>query len=147
MEPTAAERTLSAQRLPGIDALKALGCVLIVWHHLAFYGPMSDVVHTAAPGLVNWLYDYGRMAVQIFLVVGGFLATASLAPQGRSVIREPLPLILRRYRRLALPLMVAEAAEFGASETPVLPTARALPLVLRTIGEAPGMLNVIPPTL
>src|SRR5688572_14645456 len=109
MEPTAAERTLSAQRLPGIDALKALGCVLIVWHHLAFYGPMSDVVHTAAPGLMNWLYDYGRMAVQIFLVVGGFLAAASLAPQGRSVVREPLQLILRRYRRLALPLMVAVA--------------------------------------
>ncbi|OOG47335.1 acyltransferase [Polaromonas sp. A23] len=109
MEPTAAERTLSAQRLPGIDALKAMGCVLIVWHHLAFYGPMSDVVHTAAPGLVNWLYDYGRMAVQIFLVVGGFLAAASLAPQGRSVVRNPLSLILRRYRRLALPLMVAVA--------------------------------------
>ena len=25
---------------------------------------------------MNWLYDYGRMAVQIFLVVGGFLAAA-----------------------------------------------------------------------
>jgi peptidoglycan/LPS O-acetylase OafA/YrhL len=123
MEPTAAERTLSAQRLPGIDALKALGCVLIVWHHLAFYGPMSDVVHTAAPGLMNWLYDYGRMAVQIFLVVGGFLAAASLAPQGRNVIREPLPLILRRYRRLALPLMVAVAITIvvAASVRPWLP--------------------------
>lgn len=107
MEPTAAERSLSAQRLPGIDALKALGCVLIVWHHLAFYGPMSDVVHTAVPWLINWLYDYGRMAVQIFLVVGGFLAAASLAPQGRSVVRQPLQLILRRYRRLVLPLVVA----------------------------------------
>lgn len=123
MEPTAAERTLSAQRLPGIDALKALGCVLIVWHHLAFYGPMSDVVHTAAPGLMNWLYDYGRMAVQIFLVVGGFLAAASLTPQGRSVIREPLHLILRRYRRLALPLMVAVVITIvvAASVRPWLP--------------------------
>lgn len=123
MEPTAAERTLSAQRLPGIDALKAVGCVLIVWHHLAFYGPMSDVVHTAAPGLVIWLYDYGRMAVQIFLVVGGFLAAASLAPRGSSVIREPLQLILRRYRRLALPLMVAVVITIvvAASVRPWLP--------------------------
>jgi peptidoglycan/LPS O-acetylase OafA/YrhL len=123
MEPTAAERTLSAQRLPGIDALKALGCVLIVWHHLAFYGPMSDVVNTAAPGLINWLYDYARMAVQIFLVVGGFLAAASLAPRGSSVIREPLQLILRRYRRLALPLMVAVAITIAvaASVRPWLP--------------------------
>lgn len=123
MKPSAAALTPSAQRLPGIDALKALGCVLIVWHHLAFYGPMSDVVHIAAPGLVNWLYDYGRMAVQIFLVVGGFLAAASLAPQGRSVVREPLQLILRRYRRLALPLMVAVGITIvvAASVRPWLP--------------------------
>jgi len=123
MKPTAAALTPSAQRLPGIDALKALGCVLIVWHHLAFYGPMSDVVHTAAPGLVNWLYDYGRMAVQVFLVVGGFLAAASLAPKGRSEVREPLQLILRRYRRLAVPLMVAVAITIvvAASVRPWLP--------------------------
>ncbi|GAB3467354.1 acyltransferase family protein [Polaromonas eurypsychrophila] len=96
-----------AQRLPGVDALKGLACVLIVWHHLAFYGPMSDVVHGAAPGLMNWLYSYGRMAVQVFLVVGGFLAACSLAPEGRAGFRQPLRLILKRYRRLALPLVVA----------------------------------------
>jgi peptidoglycan/LPS O-acetylase OafA/YrhL len=96
-----------AQRLPGVDALKAGACVLIVWHHLAFYGPMSDVVHAAAPGLMNWLYTYGRMAVQVFLVVGGFLAACSLAPEGSASFRQPLRLILKRYRRLALPLVVA----------------------------------------
>lgn len=107
MEPTAAVLTPSAQRLPGIDVLKALGCVLIVWHHLAFYGPMSDVVHTAAPGLINWFYDYARMAVQVFLVVGGFLAANVLAPQGVAVFRQPARLILRRYLRLVPPLLVA----------------------------------------
>jgi peptidoglycan/LPS O-acetylase OafA/YrhL len=96
-----------AQRLPGVDALKAGACVLIVWHHLAFYGPMSDVVHAAAPGLMNWFYTYGRMAVQVFLVVGGFLAACSLAPEGSASFRQPLRLILKRYRRLALPLVVA----------------------------------------
>jgi peptidoglycan/LPS O-acetylase OafA/YrhL len=109
MEPRAAELTPPAQRLPGIDALKALGCVLIVWHHLAFYGPMSDVVHTAAPGLMNWLYDYARMAVQVFLAVGGFLAASVMAPQGVAVFRQPGRLILRRYQRLAPPLFVALA--------------------------------------
>ncbi|MDO9360552.1 MAG: acyltransferase family protein [Polaromonas sp.] len=97
----------SAQRLPGVDALKALACVLIVWQHLAFYGPMSDVVHGAMPALMNWLYTYGRMAVQVFLVVAGFLAACSLAPQGSAVFRQPDRLLLRRYRRLALPLAVA----------------------------------------
>ena len=107
MKPPVAAPTPSAQRLPGIDALKALGCVLIVWHHLAFYGPMSDVVHTAAPGLMNWLYDYARMAVQVFLVVGGFLAASVLAPEGVALFRQPGRLILRRYQRLAPPLFVA----------------------------------------
>lgn len=97
-------------RLPGLDALKGLACALIVWHHLAFYGPMSDVVHGFAPGLMNWLYDYGRMAVQLFLVVGGFLAAASLAPQGTAAFEAAGPLILRRYARLVKPYLVALAA-------------------------------------
>lgn len=97
------------QRLQGLDALKGLACALIVWHHLAFYGPMSDVVYTFAPGLMNWLYDYGRMAVQLFLVVAGFLAAASLAPQGTAVFESPGPLILRRYGRLVKPYLVALA--------------------------------------
>ncbi|MES2686202.1 MAG: acyltransferase [Pseudomonadota bacterium] len=98
---------MPAQRLPGVDALKGFACVLIVWHHLAFYGPMSDVVHGTAPWLMDWLYTYGRMAVQVFLVVGGFLAACSLAPEGSASFRQPLRLILKRYRRLALPLVVA----------------------------------------
>lgn len=109
MKPPVVALTPSAQRLPGIDALKALGCVLIVWHHLAFYGPMSDVVYTTAPALMDWLYDDARMAVQVFLVVGGFLAASVLAPQGLAVFRQPGRLILRRYQRLALPLLVALA--------------------------------------
>ena len=81
--------TVPAQRLPALDALKGLGCMLIVWHHLAFYGPMSDVVHPYASWLTGWLYDYGRMAVQVFLVVAGFLAAASLAPQGVAGFAHP----------------------------------------------------------
>jgi len=97
----------TGQRLPGIDVLKGLACALIVWHHLAFYGPMSDVLYPRLPGLTDWLYDYGRMAVQVFLVVGGFLAAASLAPRGVAAFDSPLRLILRRYQRLAQPYAVA----------------------------------------
>ena len=97
------------QRLHGIDTLKGIACVLIVWHHLAFYGPMSDVVHAVVPGLTGWLYDYGRMAVQVFLVVGGFLAASSLAPEGSAAFTQPGRLVLRRYRRLVPPYLVALA--------------------------------------
>jgi peptidoglycan/LPS O-acetylase OafA/YrhL len=124
--------TLPAQRLPAVDALKGLGCMLIVWHHLAFYGPMSDVVQPYAPWLTRWLYDYGRMAVQVFLVVAGFLAAASLAPQGVARFTQPVRLIFRRYRRLVLPYLVAVAASvvmaalvrpwFDHSSVPAAPT-------------------------
>lgn len=100
---------LADQRLHGIDALKGIACALIVWHHLAFYGPMSDVVHTVVPGLTGWLYDYGRMAVQVFLVVSGFLAASSLAPEGWAAFTQPGRLMLRRYYRLVPPYLVALA--------------------------------------
>ncbi|OGA97543.1 MAG: acyltransferase [Burkholderiales bacterium RIFCSPHIGHO2_12_FULL_61_11] len=101
--------SLPDKRLPGIDAFKGIACVMIVWHHLAFYGPMSDVVYPFVPGLTNWLYDYGRMAVQVFLVVAGFLAASSLAPEGVAAFGQPGRLILRRYRRLVQPYLVALA--------------------------------------
>jgi peptidoglycan/LPS O-acetylase OafA/YrhL len=47
------------------------------------------------------------LAVLVFLVIGGFLAAAALAPDGVAVFRQPGPLILRRYLRLTLPLLVA----------------------------------------
>ncbi|CDS54115.1 Acyltransferase 3 [Polaromonas sp. CG9_12] len=102
-------------RQPGIDALKGLACLLIIWHHLAFYGPMSDVVYPFAPDLTGWLYDYGRMAVQVFLVVGGFLAARSLAPQGQATYASPGRLLARRYRRLVLPYVVAVAASVAVA--------------------------------
>ena len=101
--------TLPNKRLVGIDAFKGIACVMIVWHHLVFYGPMSDVMYPFVPGLTDWLYDYGRMAVQVFLVVSGFLVASSLAPMGVATFRQPGRLILRRYRRLVLPYLVALA--------------------------------------
>ncbi|WP_454742646.1 acyltransferase family protein [Cupriavidus necator] len=95
-------------RLPCIDALKAVSSQLIVLHHLAFYGPMSDAAYQLAPGLVDWLYDYARIAVQVFLVISGFLAARSLAPQGRLEIRQhPLLVLWRRYQKLVVPFAAA----------------------------------------
>lgn len=97
----------AAPRSPLIDALKGLACATIVWHHLAFYGPMSDVAMAWFPGLLAWLYDYGRMAVQLFLVMGGYLAAASLAPQGLARFESASLQITRRFVRLVIPYAVA----------------------------------------
>ena len=99
--------SLPAPRNPWIDACKGLACAVIVAHHLAFYGPMSDIALPLAPRLMGWLYDYGRMAVQIFLVLGGYLAAASLAPQGLARFDSAAQQIMRRFVRLVLPYAVA----------------------------------------
>ena len=94
-------------RMPMIDVLKGVSCMLIVGHHLAFYGPMSDIAQPLAPDLMAWLYDYGRMAVQVFLVLGGYLAAASLAPQGLARFDSASQQITRRFVRLVVPYSVA----------------------------------------
>jgi peptidoglycan/LPS O-acetylase OafA/YrhL len=90
-----------------IDAIKATGCLLIVLHHLAFYGPMSDVLAAAWPAGVAWFHDHGRLAVQFFLVCAGFLTAGSLSKYESLHLSEALKLAWRRYLRLAIPLLAA----------------------------------------
>jgi peptidoglycan/LPS O-acetylase OafA/YrhL len=95
--------------MPLVDALKAIASQLIVLHHLSAYGPLAAAAHDGLPGTIDWLYDYARIAVQVFLVVAGFLAARGLAADGRATFGNPLPLVWRRYLRLALPYFAALA--------------------------------------
>ena len=123
-------------RLGPVDALKALACVLIVWHHLAFYGPMSDFARPLAPALIDWLYTYGRMAVQVFLVVSGFLLARGMGP-GRAASAPWLEQVGRRYLRLLVPyagalvvvILVADVVRAGPGH-PDVPAAPTLPQLL-----------------
>jgi peptidoglycan/LPS O-acetylase OafA/YrhL len=90
-----------------LEAFKGLGCLLIVVHHLAFYGPMADVVAQAWPRLMSWLDAHGRLAVQVFLVCGGYLTANSLAKLGTLSPLQCCRLGLKRYLRLAVPLLAA----------------------------------------
>lgn len=94
-------------RLMFVDLLKAVGSQLIVLHHLAFYGPMSDWTHRLAPELVSWFSQDARMAVQVFLVVAGFLAARSLAPDGVLRTASPMGQLGQRYVRTALPYIAS----------------------------------------
>jgi peptidoglycan/LPS O-acetylase OafA/YrhL len=94
-------------RLAFIDALKAIASQLIVLHHLAFYGPMSDVASQLAPSLFSWLSQDARIAVQVFLVIGGFLAARALAPSGKLMTDNPLALLKKRYLKLVIPYLAA----------------------------------------
>ena len=90
-----------------IDVLKFTASQLIVLHHFSAYGPLADAMSDAAPKLVAWLYDYARMAVQVFLVLGGYLAASSLAPSGILRGGSPWRRVVQRYLRLALPFVAA----------------------------------------
>jgi peptidoglycan/LPS O-acetylase OafA/YrhL len=62
---------------------------------------------TLLPSFLGWLAEDGRLAVQVFLVIAGFLAAGSLAPDGMSRGAKPLSQVLRRYARLVMPYLVA----------------------------------------
>ena len=98
---------LPGNRLPFIDAIKAIASQLIVLHHLAFYGPMSDYAQSICPELVAWLSQHARIAVQAFLVMGGFLAAQALARDGKLTDKPVLQLLRRRYLKLAAPYFIA----------------------------------------
>ncbi len=125
----------AGQHLPLIDAVKAIASQLIILHHLAFYGPMSDYVSPLAPDLMDWLSQHARIAVQLFLVIGGFLAAQSLARNGRVANRPFSQIVWHRYRKLATPyvftlLLAIVAAAFSRSL-----------IVHDSIPEAPSLLQ------
>ncbi|HEY0844865.1 MAG TPA: acyltransferase [Noviherbaspirillum sp.] len=97
-----------------LDLFKAVAANLIVLHHLAFYGPMSDHVRPVLPGVIEWLDQHARIAVQVFLAVGGFLAAKSLS-NGQAGPSHPLRAILRRYAKLAPPFIAAMAGAVAAN--------------------------------
>lgn len=87
-----------------IDTLKIVASQLIVWHHLSVYSPMARLLETSWPTLWGLLFDGGRMVVQCFLVISGFLA-AQATLKGREV--SLLQSIWTRYLRLAPQFAVA----------------------------------------
>lgn len=112
----------SSQRMPLIDALRAFAALSVLLTHFVSYFPMSDTVWDVFPAAFEWICDHGGMAVHVFLVIGGFLATRALSPEGRPLDVSPLPLIWKRYVRLVLPCMVAVSLSVLAAWTvePVL---------------------------
>ena len=98
---------MKSERLEVIDLFKACACVLIVWHHLALYSPMSFVMAEWLPLIEVFLLNYALMAVQIFLVVSGYLNAKSWAHAVPQSAFDFFLRILLRYQRLAIPLLAA----------------------------------------
>jgi peptidoglycan/LPS O-acetylase OafA/YrhL len=104
-----------SNRMPLIDALKAVAAMLVLLTHFSSYGPLAATANEAFPAVFGWFYDYGRMAVQVFLVIAGFLAARGLSREGQALAVSPLPLIWKRYLRLVVPYLAAIALAISAA--------------------------------
>jgi peptidoglycan/LPS O-acetylase OafA/YrhL len=102
-----------------IDNIKGVACLLIVFHHLAFYGPMSDVANAVIPNVINFFFDYARLAVAVFLCLGGFLTGLKLSEPNFFVKHSVQQVIWQKYLRLVIPYLgaitLAIAGSFVAS--------------------------------
>jgi len=98
-----------------IDGLKVLAAQIIVLHHCVSYGQLALAASLQLPNVSSILFDYGRYAVQVFLVVAGYLAAQSTekaiaisySNAGALGGKLLLQLAMRRYLRLVGPFVVA----------------------------------------
>ncbi|MGZ3460998.1 MAG: acyltransferase family protein [Archangium sp.] len=105
----------SPSRLPFLELLRACASHLIVWHHLAFYGPLSDIAYPLAPELMDELSRYGRMAVQVFFVLGGLLMARKGTSEESPRLRALGAAAWHRYRRSGLPYLVVLGVAIAAN--------------------------------
>ncbi len=99
--------THETSRLPFVDALRALAATLIAWHHIGLYGPLAYVDTPDTDLLLVWAEDF-RWAVQIFLVVGGYVAARSMVGKAWHA-PQIVGFVARRYFRLGVPYLASLA--------------------------------------
>ncbi len=105
-----------APRLPFLELLRMVASQAIVCHHLAFYGPLSDSARAVATTLIDWLAEHGRLSVQVFFVVSGYLTAKSLLKKEVSRFRDVGSVLLGRYRRIGVPYLGALVLAILANE-------------------------------
>ncbi|MCE2679664.1 MAG: acyltransferase [Burkholderiales bacterium] len=103
-------------RVPLIDPVKAIAAQLIVWHHMMLYSSMRAPLEEAFPAFIGFLANEAKYAVQVFLVIGGFLAAQSfekylVSTNNRSRTTFSLAVLIEavanRYSRLIKPFGLA----------------------------------------
>jgi peptidoglycan/LPS O-acetylase OafA/YrhL len=101
-----------------VDLLKVIAAQVILWHHFCRYGPLARTIEAAGHEWVTFVGNHGRHAVQVFLVISGFLAArsvrsfiagSSIAELANSMQRSWTSRLLRLGKPYWLMLLVAIA--------------------------------------
>lgn len=141
-------------RVIAIDAIKGVASQLILLHHFCIYGSMADAVWNFAPLIFKWLANDGRLAVQCFLVMAGFLAAGAMLPGNGKPWTAPkisgLPSVIwQRYLRLAktylvglLAAIVCAAVARALVDDPTTPAAANINVLAAHVLFAQDLLGV-----
>jgi len=81
-----------------IDAMKFFGAQCILLHHLSIYSPIAQEIGFYYPLALDEFSELSRLAVQVFLVISGFLVAKALSKMKAVHLSS---LLLKRYARLA----------------------------------------------
>jgi peptidoglycan/LPS O-acetylase OafA/YrhL len=87
-----------------MDGLRVVAAHVIVLHHLVSYGPLASTLEQTWPGLFDLLFNFGRFATQIFLVMAGYLSAQTLWSSDAPSLGER---VRKRYARLMPPFLLA----------------------------------------
>ena len=111
-EPLAAGPPCSTGRFVFIDALRGLAAIMVALHHIDRYGPLPEAADTLFPDWIPTAIEDGRVVVQFFLVISGFVIAYSLR---RTTIspRVAGQFAVRRLIRLGLPYWIIVFAVFA----------------------------------
>jgi peptidoglycan/LPS O-acetylase OafA/YrhL len=99
-----------------VDLLKTIAVQIIILHHLSNYGIIPFKVYEIFPRYMEFIGDYGRYAVQIFLVIGGYLSCKNLSRTlekigfFKTVINRYLRLVPSYIVTLAITMICASLA-------------------------------------
>jgi peptidoglycan/LPS O-acetylase OafA/YrhL len=84
-------RTLATARIPGADGLRAIACLLVIWHHTA--QKLNPEGLSPLVGVLHFLGMRGEVGVSLFFVLSGCLLSVPF--WASFVERKPFPSIKR----------------------------------------------------
>lgn len=89
------KRSHSAARIPLLDGLRMVACVLVMLFHYAFRGAAADDLTTVSLPSISGVAKYGFLGVQLFFMISGF--AIAFSAERRTVVSFAIARLIRIY--------------------------------------------------